>query len=429
EFLQLLEINNKNPFTKEQFKAALRTSGTAEQIGHLLVRYESEWYADEALSKWNEVDDLFEDEKRQQKALIEVELDKLGITRAYQRDFAMQKVDEAHEHVKTNWQLEKAQRIKPSLWWQQVAQAQTQNQTTSTEQSNANTPKLSNLSTDGRAWFIHPVAMIDYFNSAADRAGIVTYHIYHNGKIEKHIPQEILEGYEQKYKYVYHDKDNNKHEICIVDWHTTKKKKDGITVNAPNRNDPNIIEYKENVNEGNTQKRIKYANGDIAEYGWHSKDKGYIWRLYRALDEDIQLVRMPDKIQYVNDKVVVRYIFSNTKRRYTEPSVLAGFIGALAETGLQLTTTGSCFAEASCFPSAEHVNGKSIDTLYLKDVDEQKFINAMHKFHFNKQITGKHKKKFDNATQEVGRTLHDTHLHSGFDDSFIKEIKQYEKSN
>ncbi|WP_160426280.1 M23 family metallopeptidase, partial [Gilliamella sp. Pas-s27] len=73
------------------------------------------------------------------------------------------KVDEAHEHVKTNWQLEKAQRIKPSLWWQQVAQAQTQNQTTSTEQSNANTPKLSNLSTDGRAWFIHPVAMVDYF--------------------------------------------------------------------------------------------------------------------------------------------------------------------------------------------------------------------------------------------------------------------------
>ncbi|MCO6551333.1 MAG: peptidoglycan-binding protein, partial [Gilliamella sp.] len=63
--------------------------------------------------------------------------------------------------------LEKAQRIKPSLWWQQVAQvqAQNQNQTTSTEQSNANTntPKLSNLSTGGKAWFIHPVAMVDYF--------------------------------------------------------------------------------------------------------------------------------------------------------------------------------------------------------------------------------------------------------------------------
>lgn len=79
-------------------------------------------------------------------------------------------------------------------------------------------------------------------------------------------------------------------------------------------------------------------------------------------------------------------------------------------------------AEASCFTSYEHVNGKSIDTLYLND-DEQNFINAMHKFNFNKQITGKNKKKFDNATQETKGTLHDSHLHSGFDDSSVKEIK------
>jgi hypothetical protein len=328
----------------------------------------------------------------------------------------MKKVDEAHEHIKTNWQLEKEERIKPSLWWKKVAQAQTQNSTANTE---ANTPKLSNLSADGKAWFIHPVAMMDYFSGA----GIATYHIYHDGKIEKHIPQEILEGYEQKYKYIYHDKGNNEHEICIADWHTTKKKRDGVTVSAPNRNDTNIIEYKDNINEGVTSKRVKYKNGDIAEYGWHSKDKGSIWRLYRALDEEIELVRMPDEVQYVNNKVTVRYIFSNTERRYTGPGALAGFIGALAETGLKLTTTGSCFTEGSCFPSSEHVNGKSIDTLYLKDVDEQKFINAMHKFNFNKQITGKDKKKFDNATQETKGTLHNSHLHSGFDDSSIKEIK------
>jgi hypothetical protein len=70
-------------------------------------------------------------------------------------------LDEAHEHVKNNWQIEKEQRIKPSLWWEKVAEAQSAN----TEQTDAdnNTPKLSNLSTDGKAWFIHPVAMIDYF--------------------------------------------------------------------------------------------------------------------------------------------------------------------------------------------------------------------------------------------------------------------------
>jgi hypothetical protein len=153
-------------FTDSNLKEGLGRSWTAEQIGHLLVRYESEWYADAALSKWNEIDELFEEEKRQQKALIEEGLDKLGITRPYQRDFAMEKVDEAHEHVKSNWQREKEERIKPSLWWQQVAQAQAQNQTTSTEQSDAdtNSPKLTNLLTDGKAWFIHPIAMIDYFS-------------------------------------------------------------------------------------------------------------------------------------------------------------------------------------------------------------------------------------------------------------------------
>ncbi|MFQ0995593.1 peptidoglycan-binding protein [Gilliamella sp. BG2] len=155
-------------FTDRDLKEGLRRSWTAELIGHLLVKYESEWYADEALSKWNEIDDLFEEEKQQQKELIEAGLDELGITEPYLRDFALDVVDEAHKHVKSNWQLEKAQRIKPSLWWQQVAQAQAQaqaqNQTTSTEQSDANTPKLTNLSTDGKAWFIHPVAMVDYFS-------------------------------------------------------------------------------------------------------------------------------------------------------------------------------------------------------------------------------------------------------------------------
>ncbi|WP_176701026.1 hypothetical protein, partial [Gilliamella sp. Choc6-1] len=100
-------------FTDRDLKEGLRRSWTAEQIGHLLINYESEWYADEGLSKWNEVDELFEEEKQQQKALIEAGLDKLGITEPYQRDFAMKKVDEAHEHVKSNWQLEKEERINP----------------------------------------------------------------------------------------------------------------------------------------------------------------------------------------------------------------------------------------------------------------------------------------------------------------------------
>ena len=400
------------PFTVEFLKDGLRNSWIAEMIGHLIIKYESEWYADEALTKWNEIDNLFEKQTQKQKKLIEKWLDDNNITMPFKRNSALNSVDEAHEETKIHWQLEKEQRIKPSLWWQEVAQNQQQAQPT-----NDQTPALSNLSADGKAWFIHPVSIMGRFISP----GIVTYHIYHDGKIEKHIPLEISKGYEQKYKYVYHDEKNNEHEICICDWHTTKEKANGVVISAPNRKDPNIIEYKENLKEGDTQKRVKFKNGDIAEYGKHS-DLGMIWRRYKALNKNIEIVRMPDKINYTKDDVIISYVFSNTKRRYTGPDPLAGFIGALAETGLQLTTTGSCFAEGSCFPSSEHVNGKSIDTLYLNDNDEQKFINAMHKFNFNEQITGNNKKKFDNAKQDLKKDLHNTHLHSEFKPGSIKEI-------
>ncbi|MWP47995.1 hypothetical protein GQ589_11210 [Gilliamella sp. Pas-s27] len=265
------------------------------------------------------------------------------------------------------------------------------------------------------------MAMVDYFSGA----DIVTYHIYHDGKIEKHIPEKILTGYEQKYKYVYHDKNNSEHEICIADWHTTKKKEDGVTISAPNRNDTNIIEYKENVNEGFTSKRVKYKNGDIAEYGFHSNKKGSIWRLYRALDEKIEIVRMPDEINYTKSSVTIKYRFSNTKRRYTGPGPLAGFIGALAEIGFELTTTGSCFYEASCFPSAEHVNGKSVDTLYKLNVQQdQKIIDAMAKFHFKERFIGISSYFYKLSNAQNLNDLHDIHLHSGdFDFSQIKEIK------
>ena len=402
------------PFTVEFLKDGLRNSWIAEMIGHLIIKYESEWYADEALTKWKEIDSLFEKETQKQKKLIEKWLDDNNITMPYKRNSALNSVDEAQEETKTHWQLEKEQRIKPSLWWREVAQSQA---TQSSNNQTPQTPALSNLSADGKAWFIHPVSVMGRFISP----GIVTYHIYHDGKIEKHIPLEISKGYEQKYKYVYHDEKNNEHEICICDWHTTKEKANGVVISAPNRKDPNIIEYKENLKEGDTQKRVKFKNGDIAEYGKHS-DLGMIWRRYKALNKNIEIVRMPDKINYTKDDVIISYVFSNTKRRYTGPDPLAGFIGALAETGLQLTTTGSCFAEGSCFPSSEHVNGKSIDTLYLNDNDEQKFINAMHKFNFNEQITGNNKKKFDNAKQDLKKDLHNTHLHSEFKPGSIKEI-------
>ncbi|WP_425571951.1 glycoside hydrolase family 19 protein, partial [Orbus sasakiae] len=64
-------------------------------------------------------------------------------------------------HIDT-WQIEKAQRIKPSLWWDEVAKAQA-SQTANTDTATTdNTPVLSNLSLDGKAWYLHPVGMGEF---------------------------------------------------------------------------------------------------------------------------------------------------------------------------------------------------------------------------------------------------------------------------
>ena len=60
------------------------------------------------------------------------------------------------------------------------------------------------------------------------------------------------------------------------------------------------------------------------------------------------------------------------------------------------------------------------NTVYLNDKDEQLFITAMKKFGFNKQITGRNKKVFSDAIQERKGTLHNSHLHSGFNEAVVK---------
>ena len=52
--------------------------------------------------------------------------------------------------------------------------------------------------------------------------GIVTYHVYWDGRIEKHIPRAIQKGYEDKYKYIYHDEKRQKYEIGFVSIKPTK---------------------------------------------------------------------------------------------------------------------------------------------------------------------------------------------------------------
>ncbi|WP_254611929.1 lysozyme [Serratia fonticola] len=353
--------NVERYLTRSQLQGAFNRPWLAQQLSRLIINYESEWYTDGSMTKWDELDDY------------------------------------VGEKGLPYWQAEKNQRIKKLLWWKEIA-------------------GKHGISADGKAWHFHPVGMAENFG--VYDADIVTYHIYSTGKIVKKSPVKLLSGYERKYKYVYHDESNKEHEICIVEWNLTKKKAKGV-IHTSIPSTSGIISD-ENVVEGDTRRRVKYANGDIAEYGRHS-DHGHIWRLYKALREDIHIVKMPDSLDYEKDGVVIKYEFSNTKRRYTGPGPLAGFIGALAEIKEKITTTGSCFKEASCFPSAAHVNGDSVDTLYLHNSSkDQTFISAMKKFHFKQILVGNSSYFTQFRDCSNGGGLHNSHLHSGnFDNSAI----------
>jgi predicted chitinase len=243
---------------------------------------------------------------------------------------------------------------------------------------------------------------------AADAKGIVTYHIYSDGKIERHVPKSITSGFENKYKYVYHDSKSVVHVVCTTDWNETSEKSVGKKSTGKPSNDSKVISD-ENISEGQTNRRIKYENGDIAEHG--SNNGSTFWMLYKSTGNKVKLVRMPDSLNMNEPNAIIKYTFTGTRRRYTGRDYLAVFIGALAECGFSdIQTGGSCFKEASCFPSFEHVNGVSIDTNYVSHAREQKFINALMKFGMSKQLVGP---GMGYANTGDGGHLHDSHLHSG----------------
>jgi hypothetical protein len=188
--------------------------------------------------------------------------------------------------------------------------------------------------------------MMDYFSGAS----IATYHIYHDGKIEKHIPQKILTGYEQKYKYVYHDKNKKIHELGIFTIHVTKAMARG---NIPQAHNVELINVKE-------------------------FEKGYI-----SSDGSVKA-----KFATFN---------SDSHRWYINPDCFAGLLGAMLELNADyLGFNGFSTHDAKSVQSRSHINGIAGDLRYIStkrngeltwlsyssfDFDEQeKFNTALYKF-------------------------------------------------
>ena len=141
---------------------------------------------------------------------------------------------------------------------------------------------------------------------------IITYHIYSDGSIEKHIPKVIKEEYKKKYKYVYHDKDANLHEMGTYDIIPTQmfKGKNGVLIN--------LIDF--------------------------------------------------DKVTKTYKKENYQYTFNvDSPRKYVNEKTLASLFGAMLEVNYNdISCNGFSHSDGSSRPSVSHINGNNGDFKYLR---------------------------------------------------------------
>lgn len=251
-------------------------------------------------------------------------------------------------------------------------------------------------------------------------------HIYHTGKISKIELSNI-----KKVKMIYHDSKEKQHELCecdvlhvdkrsngkqlkdtyVTDPKTKKKVKKTRNLSLPKVKPEKTASY---TGTGvSAKKSYYYKNGDIYSEGKKYGKSDHRIR-YTKAGGKIHLLKMADPLSFSKDGVTVKYSWYQTKRRYCGVYEYAGFLGALAEFGKEVECGGSSYKDSTAFPSLEHCNGESIDTNYLSNkADQQKFVTAMHKFGYSKQIVAT-SRKYTNAKSESSRsTLHNSHMHSG----------------
>ncbi len=171
---------------------------------------------------------------------------------------------------------------------------------------------------------------------------------------------------------------------------------------------------------GEAQTNYYYADGRIATRGTNGTNAVVT---YARGVGNVDLVRMPDGLTVNRNGVIISFAFSGTRRRFCNPQCFAAFVGALAQFGALMTSTGMCFGDATSYPSVSHPNGDSIDSTYTSSLAvEQRKVNAFHDYGFAHILRGQtgFYGQLQNSTYHAN---HETHLHAGdFDDAFLHDL-------
>jgi hypothetical protein len=250
----------------------------------------------------------------------------------------------------------------------------------------------------------------------------------------------------QKAYYIYHG-EGNPVELCsfnIVMANRMKRAANGGTV----ANIPAGYALTMSYTDGDAKRSFQNAEGDIISVN-STSGTGGSKKKYVNLKQKIFLVHFVTQATDTNRSAVFNatnnsglnftFSYSGSRRRFASPAFAAAVLGALIRDSTALTSTGFGFGDGSSYPSAEHVNGDALDSIYFKlptdtwqqDVD---FVGALDYYGVKLFRVGKNlntlKNNLDDETyyaakvkvdtnsfiinETTGATLHDSHLHSAY---------------
>lgn len=175
------------------------------------------------------------------------------------------------------------------------------------------------------------------------------------------------------------------------------------------------------------------ANGDIVTFARVNNRPRNGYRKYKNLKKKVFLIKLVSNLErdtqnhitsitLTNNDLGIDLTFVKTLRLYANPTLAAAIIGALVEINHDIICQGFAFKDATCYPSAEHVNGEALDTNYTEDLaQDSAFIAALNRFGFGNHLVGNNRPHLinlhnfsttDNTHDNIQPALHNGHLHS-----------------
>lgn len=187
--------------------------------------------------------------------------------------------------------------------------------------------------------------------------------------------QKVVNAQSNEVIFFYYDQNDNEHRICArtKESVTRKRRVNTIPLLAQRGALSQTIDFTANRAAGeqiDAHQLLVYANGTLGDGAtdkWYANQPGNV----DLVDMDILAnagvgPQIFEAFNYNQNGVIIRYGFQHTRRRSIQPDLFAGFLGSLAQFRQEghnhyIVSQGFSYSDASCYPSAEHVNGEAGD--------------------------------------------------------------------